>query len=157
MWYDPILKKTVLYGGLGRLTSDARLTRFNDMWSFDGAGWTLLKPSTTPGMRYGAEIAIDPKTGHAILFGGIRVDTDANNQAQVYANDMWDWDGTTWTKITSTLTPPARENAGFALDPIRTGWFCSAATAASICRIWDFANGQWKQVTEVLNRRRAAH
>jgi len=159
MWYDPILKKTVLYGGLGRLTSDARLTRFSDMWTFDGAGWTQLTPSTTPGMRYGAEIAIDPKTNHAILFGGIRVDTDAaNNQVQVYANDTWDWDGTTWTKITSTLTPPARENAGFALDPIRNQLVMFGGYSGFyLSDLWTFANGQWSQVTEVLNRRRAAH
>ncbi|MEA2328648.1 MAG: large repetitive protein [Thermoanaerobaculia bacterium] len=159
MWYDPILKKTVIYGGLGRLTSNDRLTRFSDMWTFDGIGWTQLKPDVTPGMRYGAEIAVDPKTGHAILFGGIRVDIDANNnQVQVYANDTWEWDGTTWKKITPARTPPARENAGFAFDPIRNELVMFGGYSGFyLSDLWSFANGQWSQVTETLNRRRAAH
>jgi galactose oxidase-like protein len=159
MWYDPILKKTVIYGGLGRITSQDRLTRYSDMWSFDGTGWTQLKPDVTPGMRYGAEVAVDPKTGHAIVFGGIRVDIDANNnQVQVYANDTWDWDGTTWKKITSPLTPPARENGGFAVDPLRNELVMFAGYSGFyLSDLWSFADGKWSQVTEVVNRRRAAH
>ena len=49
MWYDPILKKTVIYGGLGRLDPNGKLVRFDDMWSFDGIGWTQIKPAATPG------------------------------------------------------------------------------------------------------------
>jgi N-acetylneuraminic acid mutarotase len=159
MWWDPITKKTVLYGGLGRLTSNDRLTRFSDMWSFDGVGWTEIKPSTTPGPRYGASVAVDPKTNHAIVFGGIRVDTDAtNNQVQVYANDTWDWDGTNWTKVTTAVTPPPRENAGFALDPLRNELVLFGGYSGFyLSDLWSFSNGQWKQITEVLNRRRAAH
>jgi len=159
MWYDPILKKTVIYGGLGRITSQDRLTRYSDMWSFDGTGWTQIKPDVTPGMRYGAEVAVDPNTGHAILFGGIRVDVDANNnQVQVYANDTWDWDGTTWKQITSPLTPPARENGGFALDPIRNQLVMFGGYSGFyLSDLWTFANGKWSQVTEVVSRRRASH
>jgi hypothetical protein len=159
MWYDPILKKTVIYGGLGRLTSNDRLQRFSDMWSFDGLGWTEIKPATTPGMRYGAAVVVDPKTNHTFVFGGIRVDTDAaNNQIQVYANDMWEWDGAAWTKVITVLTPPVRENAGFAVDPLRNELVLFAGYSGFyLSDLWTFSNGQWKQVTEVLTRRRAAH
>lgn len=159
MWYDPTLKKVVIYGGLGRLTSEDRLTRYSDMWSFDGIGWAQIKPDVTPGMRYGAEVGVDPITGHTIIFGGIRVDIDANNnQVQVYANDTWDWDGTTWKKITTPLTPPARENGGFAVDPIRNQLVMFAGYSGFYhSDLWTFANGNWSQVIEVLNRRRAAH
>jgi hypothetical protein len=159
MWYDPILKKTVIYGGLGRLTATDRLMRFSDMWSFDGTGWTEIKPATTPGMRYGAQVVVDPKTNHALVFGGIRVDIDAlNNQIQVYANDLWDWDGTAWTKVNTALLPPVRENAGFALDPLRNELVLFAGYSGFyLSDLWSFNNGVWKQMTEVLNRRRAAH
>jgi hypothetical protein len=158
MWYDPILKKTVIYGGLGRLTSNDRLTRYSDMWSFDGTGWTQIKPDVTPGMRYGAQVAVDPRTNHTILFGGIRVDTDAaKNQVQVYANDTWEWDGTTWKKVNSTKTPPQRENGGFAFDPIRNELVLFGGYSGFyLSDVWTFTNGQWSQVTETLNRRRAA-
>ena len=125
MWWDPILKKTVIYGGLGRLTTEDRITRYDDMWTFDGNGWTQLKPSSgTPGMRFGAEVAVDPTTGHTILFGGIRVDTSPPVppstlpvQVQVYANDTWEWDGNAWTRPTTDGVPPGRENGGLAFDP----------------------------------------
>jgi hypothetical protein len=159
MWYDPTLKKTVLYGGLGRITSTDRLTRYSDMWSFDGNGWTAVTPATTPGMRYGAQVTIDPKTNHVLLFGGIRVDTDSlNNQVQVYANDMWDWDGTAWTKVATATVPPARENFGLALDPIRNEIIMFAGYSGFyLSDLWSYSNGNWKQINEVLTRRRAAH
>ncbi len=159
MWYDPVLKKTVLYGGIGRVTATDRLTRYSDMWSFDGNGWTAIVPTTTPGMRYGALTAVDPKTNHAIVFGGIRVDTDAtNNQTQVYAQDLWDWDGTNWTKVTTAIVPPARENGGFTVDPLRNELVMFGGYQGTyLSDLWSYSNGQWKQVFEVLNRRRAAH
>ena len=36
---------------------------------------------------------------------------------QVYADDMWEWNGATWTKVTPVNTPPARENGQMAYDP----------------------------------------
>ncbi|HXH40488.1 MAG TPA: kelch repeat-containing protein [Thermoanaerobaculia bacterium] len=158
MWYDPILKKTVIYGGIGRLTSTDRLSRYSDMWSFDGTGWTQIVPTTTPGMRYGALTAVDPKTNHAVIFGGIRVDTDSlNNTIQVYANDMWDWDGTNWTKVNTAAVPPVRENGGLAVDPLRNQLVMFGGYSGFYhSDLWSFVNGNWTQMTEVINRRRAA-
>ncbi|HSY51506.1 MAG TPA: kelch repeat-containing protein [Thermoanaerobaculia bacterium] len=158
IWYDPTLKKTLIYGGIGRLTSTDRLTRYSDMWSFDGTGWTAVVPAATPGMRYGALTAIDPTTNHALIFGGIRVDTDpTNNQVQVYANDMWDWDGTKWTQINTAAVPPPRENAGLALDPLRNQLIMFGGYSGFyLSDVWTLGNGSWSQVFQVLNRRRAA-
>jgi len=158
MWYDPILKKTVIYGGLGRLDPNGKLLRFDDMWSFDGTGWTQIKPASTPGMRYGAQVAVNPANNHAILFGGIRVDIDANNnQVQVYADDTWDWDGTAWTKINTASVPPPRENGGLAFDPIRNELVMFGGYSGFyLSDLWSFSNGQWKQVFETVTRRRAS-
>jgi hypothetical protein len=158
MWYDPILKKTVLYGGLGRVTANDAVTRFDDMWSFDGTGWTLIKPAANPGKRYGAQVAVNPVTGHTFVFGGIRLDTDANLiQTQLYTNDLWDWDGTNWTKVDTTIAPPPHENGGFAWDPLRNELVLFGGYSGFyLSDLWSFKNGQWTQVPEVLNRRRAA-
>jgi N-acetylneuraminic acid mutarotase len=158
MWYDPILKKTVIYGGVGRLSTTDAVTRFSDMWSFDGTGWTEIKPAANPGMRYGAEVAVDPKTNHAILFGGILLDVGANNiQTQVYANDTWDWDGTNWTKINTIGTPPPHENGGFAVDPARNELVLFGGYSGFyLSDVWSYNNGKWSQITEVVSRRRAA-
>ena len=126
IWYDPHLKRTVIFGGLGRASSQDRVTRFNDMWSFDGSGWTQIKPSTLPPARYGAQVTVDPTTGNVLLFGGLRVDTvnttgsdgkPTTTEVQVYADDFWQWDGTNWTQLTFPRVPFARENGGMAFDP----------------------------------------
>jgi hypothetical protein len=117
MWYDPVTKKTLLYGGVGRKNSDGRLERFNDMWSFDGTKWTQLKPSAVPPIRYGAQLAVNPTTNRTILFGGLRLETDDKGlQKQVYANDTWEWDGTTWRQLSTDGTPTPRENGAMAWD-----------------------------------------
>jgi len=158
MWYDPILKKTVLYGGLGRLTSLDRITRYNDMWSFDGTGWTDMKITATPGSRYGAQSAIDPRTGHTVVFGGLRLDTDsAGVQKQVYANDTWEWDGAAWKQIATPTAPPARENAGLAWDPSRRelalfgGW-----DGHLYADLWQYDGKTWSVFSESTRRRRAS-
>jgi hypothetical protein len=172
LWYDPKMKKTVMYGGLGRLTSQDRITRFSDMWTFDGTGWTELKPSgTTPGARYGALTAVIPKLrrekspllareGNVILFGGLRLDTVNNLQEQVYASDQWEWDGSaqTWTKVTTPTVPPARENGGIAYDPARDELVMFGGYAGQyFSDAWSYDGTDWTVRTlPDLTRRRAA-
>jgi len=136
MWYDPLTKKTTLYGGVGRQSSQDRLIWFSDVWSFDGTRWTQVTTSPTPysaaagtpGMRYGAEIAVDPRTNKLLLYGGIRIDRTSgdpntpcstNSCVSVFADDWWEWDGGAqkWTQKQFLRSPSARENAGFAWDP----------------------------------------
>jgi hypothetical protein len=118
MWFDPTLKKTVIFGGVGRKTTEDRIERPNDMWSFDGTAWTQIKNvATLPSARYGAQTAVDPRTGKVLLFGGLTLEVLGATQNQFYANDLWQWDGTTWTKVSTNGTPPPRENGGIAYDP----------------------------------------
>lgn len=126
MWFDTHLNRTVLFGGVGRLSSQDRVTRFNDMWQFDGTNWSEIKPAHVPPARYGAQTAVDPRTGNVLLFGGLRVDTiqttgtdgkPTTTDVQVYADDFWQWDGKDWTQVTYGRTPYARENGGMAWDP----------------------------------------
>lgn len=117
MWYDPISNKTVLYGGIGREDREGRLERFNDMWSFDGSDWTEIEPATLPPTRYGAQVAVNPITNRSLLFGGLRLETpEEGPQRQVYANDTWEWNGTTWTQLQTEGAAFARENARMAWD-----------------------------------------
>ncbi len=127
MWFDPHLNRTVIFGGIGRPSRDERVTRFNDMWSFDGAGWTQIKPAHLPPPLYGSQIAIDPTTNNVLLFGGVRTDTvttpasgntpATTTEVQSYTSEFWQWDGTDWTQVTFPRIPYARENGGMAFDP----------------------------------------
>jgi galactose oxidase-like protein len=156
MWFDPILKKTVLFGGIGRPNPQDRLQRYNDMWSFDSNGWTQIKPAALPNTRYGAQVAVDPRTNHAILFGGLRLDVDAKGlQHQVYANDMWEWDGTTWKPFETTNLPPQRENAALEYDYARDEFVLFGGWSGYYrSDVWRLAGSTWQVVPESMGRGR---
>jgi hypothetical protein len=123
MWYDPLAKRTILYGGIGRESIDHRVDRFSDMWAFNGNGWTKLNVANTPGERLGPQYAIDPATGKLLLFGGLLseiTDPDKETRRQFYDNSTWQWDGSTntWTKLSPASSPSPRQNGRIAWDPI---------------------------------------
>ena len=167
MWYDPNLKKTVMYGGVGRLSSNDRVTFFSDQWTFDGTQWTQVNPVTkapgtstgTPGVRYGAQVTVDPTTNKVVLFGGLLITTDSAGvpQTEAYANDTWQFDGTNWTKLAPSVAPPARENAGLTFDPIRNELVMFSGFAATYkTDTWGFSNGAWHQRIEGPTPKRRA-
>jgi hypothetical protein len=161
MWYDSTQRKVIMYGGIGRPTPEDRVERYDDMWSFDGTNWTEIEITNTPGRRFGAQATVDPRTNKLLLFGGIRVDTNAMGvETQVYTNDLWEWDGSAWREIPTTNTPPARENAGFEYDPTTDslvlfgGW---SGFFRSDRWILDTSNYTWRVMPETgPPRRRAA-
>jgi hypothetical protein len=168
MWYDPTLKKTVIYGGVGRLTSTDRVTRYSDMWTFDGNnGWTQLTPTGgTPGMRYGAQTTIDPRSNHVLLFGGLRVDAivpvppSTTTEVQVYANDMWEWDGSAWKQVHPDGLPPARENGRMAFDPTRNEMVMFGGYGGHfLSDVWTYNPTTWqiRIFDPTGKRRRVAH
>ncbi len=157
MWFDPIQQKTVMYGGIGRITSTDRITRYDDMWSFDGTGWAAMNVKPTPGIRYGAPVAIDPSTGRAIIYGGLRVDTINSLPAQVYAGDQWEWDGTKWSQLLYRTMPPTRENGQLEFDPVTGKLVLFGGFAGTyFSDIWILGADGWRVTTTNVGRRRAA-
>ena len=165
MWYDPNLKKTVMYGGVGRLTTDGRIVYYSDQWTFDGSNWTQMNPvknapeqsTGTPGARYGAQVAVDPRTNKTLLFGGLTTITDSTGtRTEVYASDTWEWDGTKWTQLSPDVVPPARENAGLAYDAIRNEMVMFSGFAGLYHNdTWGYTNGVWHQRIENSEKRRS--
>ena len=160
MWYDPLMKRTVIYGGLGRKDLDERVTRHSDMWSFDGSGWTKLNVTTTPGERFGAQAAVDPETGHLILFGGLVSEELGNDRRrQQFRNDTWRWDGSTrtWTAIATPRAPQPRQNGGLAWDPVAGELVLFAGYGGFYYSdVWAFTGTTWAPRGEATDRRRPA-
>lgn len=84
----------------------------NDMWVFDGANWTDITPTTgalPPGRDwYGA--AYDTARGRYVLFGGRSSMLGSN------LGDTWEFDGATWTQMTTAVAPSARRWSAMAYD-----------------------------------------
>jgi hypothetical protein len=90
----------------------------NDLWKFDGTYWTwisgsdtpnqpgnygikgIASPSNVPGAREGSTGWID-SADNLWLLGGSRVDTDGHTDG---FNDLWKFDGTSWTWISGSNT-----------------------------------------------------
>jgi len=161
MWYDPLQKKTIIYAGLGRGSIDERITRYSDMYAFDGTSWSKLNVATTPGERFGPQIAVDARTGKLVLFGGLRSEltTSTNTRTQFFDNDTWSWDGaaSTWTRLTPARSPHARENGMMAYDPIRKEIVLFGGYAAFyFSDTWAFDGANWSPRLDAPGRRRAA-
>lgn len=160
-WYDPLAKKTILFSGVGRPNIDSKVTRFNDMWSFDGTNWVKMTVTETPGIRFGAQLAVDPRDGKVLLFGGLRAKVEGKLVDQFYGNDLWIWDGAAskWTEIATTGGPSARENAGFDFDPTLGKFVLFGGFARNFyfSDVWTWDGQNWVVIPDRVtsNRRRA--
>jgi Dockerin type I domain len=96
--YDPALQQLVLFGGI---TSCCPAVFAGDTWLFDGTNWTQATPANSPSARYGDNSLMTyvPANNGIILFGG----RDSSGQK----DDTWLWDGTNWSQLTPSTSPPA--------------------------------------------------
>jgi hypothetical protein len=103
--YDPVSKKTVIFGGL-------TATRYlNETWTFDGTTWTHLKTPVAPPARVEASMAFDRVTRKLVLFGGYN--------GSHFLGDTWLWDGATsrWTQAHPASSPTAVTGPMLFTDP----------------------------------------
>jgi len=82
----------------------------NDVWSFDGTTWTSHGNAPWP-VRNGFATVID-SGGNLLVMGGTRSSVNANSAFNTDLNDVWSFDGTTWTEV----------SPGSALDTNTGGW-----------------------------------
>lgn len=72
------------------------------------AQWTQMAPLASPSARSGSAAATAP-SGDVVVFGG--------NLMFGPTNELWRYDGATWTLTTSTGTPSGRANMDLVYDP----------------------------------------
>jgi hypothetical protein len=108
MAYDPTRQRCVLFGGEATQYTD-------DTWEYDGNTWVLASPGAGPVRRTRHSMAYDSIAQRVVLFGGYG--PGGINDTNTVLNDMWLWDGRTWTRR-PVPGAPARQLAAMAFDPV---------------------------------------
>jgi hypothetical protein len=109
--YDSRRNRFVAFGG-----SAGRGQQNGDTWEYDGATWTKVASSGPPG-RQMHTMVYDERRGRTVVFGGIQF--TAAGQPPQKLGDVWEFDGSTWTKKETVGGPSAREGNGAAYDSKR--------------------------------------
>jgi hypothetical protein len=104
MVYDPARGRTLLFGG------GTWSPYFDDLWQYDGAGWTEIALDLAPPERQSGRMVFDPTRDLVVLFGGGNAGT---------LSDLWEWDGTEWTEIALATAPSPRCCYSYAHDTSR--------------------------------------
>jgi len=96
MVWDSARNVAVMFGGF-----DETGVRKNDTWEWDGTAWTDKTPAgTKPTPRHGSMMVYDAGRAKTVLYSGNTGSGAAT--AGTWVDEMWEWDGTAWTKITIT-------------------------------------------------------
>jgi hypothetical protein len=135
--YDAWRGHTLLMGG----DPGSSNVMLGDLWSWDGARWTELRPTgPRPPARGAHAMAFDPRRGELLVFGGTRDNIG-------WLADTWIWDGTAWRAV-DVPGPPARSDAAMVYDPRRDrmvlfgGWALDGVLGDT----WEWDGQAWNQL-----------
>lgn len=103
MVYDATRGVFVLFGGWTSSLSVG--TASNQTWEFDGAQWTQIAPTTSPGGLWKHAMAYDLVRGRVVCYGG------SGNGFPIALANTWEYDGATWTQIATATNPGPLERA----------------------------------------------
>lgn len=100
--YDTQAQRLVGFGTSGGVTR---------LWSFTGSFFEFVPGSNTLPVRFGPGVAYDSARQRLLVFGGQLSGAGVTNQ-------LWAWNGTAWTNLTTT-GPSARRDPAMCYDPVR--------------------------------------
>lgn len=140
--YDPSSQKIVLFGGIGRKSTEDKIVRFSDTWTFDGSAWVNLKLTTGPTTRYGAQTATDPVHSLLIMFGG-------KNEKEEFINEQWEFTAGAWRKLEPAGPPSPRMNGGLVFDPSQQKMTLFAGYSGEyFSELWSVDGSTWQLIPE---------
>jgi len=148
--------RMLMFGGRWRREGGSgNYTLYNDLWAFDFATktWSELHPGTglAPRPRFTAGLAHNASSGNIFVMGG---GLNENALAADPATDLWAFDGSTWTEIPTTGSPPSmRLWMAYAYDTSRNrivafGGQRGDFVSASLRDLYalDLSTGAWSQL-----------
>jgi hypothetical protein len=133
----------LLFGG-----SPAFGSPFADTWRYNGSTWTQLAPTASPTGRARAGIVYDNFRGVAVMYGGGNTSFFGGPSI----DQTWEFDGTTWSQITTTSTPGGLSLMGLAFDSTRNrtvlyGGVPNSRFPIAANGTWEYDGFNWTQVT----------
>ncbi len=135
--FDAARDEVVLFGG-------AFAVPYDDTWRWNGFAWTVASPAVSPSARTGAAMAFDRQRNVVVLFGG------RQPSGGVILADTWEWNGSTWQQRFPVVSPPSREVALMAFDPVGGGVLLHSGlgiqgSGVLFVDTWSFDGTTWTQ------------
>ncbi len=143
--------RVVTYGGLnvGLLTG---VSNFAETWEFNAADstWALRSATSLPGRRSGYGLAYDTRRKVTVLFGGFDL---------TWKDDVYEWDGSAWTKACATAPcsagprPSGRALPAFVYDEARGVSLLFGGNGAKglLGDTWSWDGTAWKLLEPALS------
>ncbi len=131
MAFDQRRDRLVVFGG-----ADANGQFLGDTWELVPAGpgwqWIQRTPTQSPPRRWQHKMDYDPARGVVVMTGGYG-NPQCGQYCASHLNDVWEYDGDTWTqRVPSTSLPAVREGAGFAYDSQRQRFVMQGGSGNSL-------------------------
>ena len=146
------LGNMILFGGITQTYNDSAET-----WLWDGTNWTQQFPAGNPPttalgfMVYNGNSSVT----NPFMFGGLIPPVAPPDWFQL-TNNSWDWDGTTWTQLTTLSSPQNRMGASMvwdasvSLDVLFGGCLIFdtnyPANSVAISDIWTWDGSTWTAI-----------
>ncbi len=104
--------------------------------------WLERFPATSPPGTSAAAMAYDSNLERVVMFGGVQSSPGIGTEV---TNEMWTWDGSSWTLLDPGSGPAPRTNFVFAYDPVREELvlFGGYTAAGDVTDTWVYADNGW--------------
>ncbi len=138
--FDAQHNTVCLFGG--STTSGYVFTPNDETWTWTGSDWIEAQPAHSPPARLFHGLQWHAGSQKVVLFGG----RDGSNSNLFH--DTWTWDGTDWTQLSPTTSPPGRFQPGFAREGQHVllfggGIYGQFSSTASLDDTWRFDGANW--------------
>ncbi|MEM6730397.1 MAG: kelch repeat-containing protein, partial [Myxococcota bacterium] len=142
---SPESGSAVAFGGEGSCSCARQIC--DNTWRHERDGWVEVTPidpedDGDPSRRSQAGLAVIPRTGNVLLFGGKGPDG--------LLGDSWIFDGSSWRAVCTDgcTSPTPRRGATLTTDPLNgVVWLFGGFTdEGDTNELWRFSNERWEQV-----------
>jgi hypothetical protein len=143
MFYHNQIQKIVLLDGTPPYFEQPAKT---EIWTWDGKKWELADSAKGPVGRYTSSSSYDSRRNVIVSFGG-RV-----GKAEKIQNDVWEWNGVTWSEATDAKMP-ARDHHMMCYDDQRGktvlfgGGIFPRVAGPWAKDTWEWNGKTWEQVS----------